>query len=384
MKKIALILSTNPQVGGGHQYAMLVAECLAKNRGTNYELVAICYNAFWSRWCRKNKIRCLEELIPDLSESARKFNYFCPALAAAYNTFLTSFGKMIRQEKIDILCSTQQMMFLPNYNTKIITPVHDLMHRYERRFPEVAEDYERRETVMKSLARYADCILVDSKLGKKQFKESYMKMGVRKPIIVSLPFIVPEHIRNRKQEYVNVPAKYVFYPAQFWQHKNHINLVKAIGLLKNSIEDIHLVLVGSEKNCYQEIRKYILRNGLENNITILGFVSDENMSYLYSHAVGMIMPSYFGPTNMPPLEAMALGCPVAVSNRYAMPEQVGNAGLLFNPDSPGEIAECIEKLWNDDVLRENLKRLGYTRSHKWTKKEFDKKLQKVIGTLLYQ
>ena len=92
----------------------------------------------------------------------------------------------------------------------------------------------------------------------------------------------------------------------------------------------------------------------------------------------MVMPSYFGPTNIPPLEAMLLGCPVAVSDKYAMPEQVGNAGLLFNPDSPEEIASCIEKLWMDENLRERLKKLGYKRVKQWNKEKFNKRLLKVV------
>jgi glycosyltransferase involved in cell wall biosynthesis len=113
-------------------------------------------------------------------------------------------------------------------------------------------------------------------------------------------------------------------------------------------------------------------------VTILGYVSNGNIAYLYKHAVGMVMPSYFGPTNIPPLEAMLLGCPVAVSDKYAMPEQVGNAGLLFNPDSPEEIASCIEKLWMDENLRERLKKLGYKRVKQWNKEKFNKRLLKVV------
>ena len=75
---------------------------------------------------------------------------------------------------------------------------------------------------------------------------------------------------------------------------------------------------------------------------------------------------------------MLLGCPVAVSDKYAMPEQVGNAGLLFNPDSPEEIASCIEKLWMDENLRERLKKLGYKRVKQWNKEKFNKRLLKVV------
>ena len=126
------------------------------------------------------------------------------------------------------------------------------------------------------------------------------------------------------------------------------------------------------------IKKIISENCLDKNVTILGFVSNENVTYLYKHAVGLVMPSYFGPTNIPPLEAMALGCPVAVSNKYAMPEQVGDAGLLFNPDSPEEIAACIKAMWLDDTLRQHMIRKGYDRINRWTKQKFREKLQKIL------
>lgn len=380
-KRIAMILPTIPQLGGAHQYASLVMECLVENQGLEYDLVAICNTPFWRKWCRKNGISCIEIRIPELSDLEKSFNNIFPFLAKIFYSYFTSMGKLLNEKKIDIIFSTSQGVFIPNYNVKKIVPVHDLMHRYERRFPEVSEEYEQREVIMKSFAKYADCILVDSKLGKKQFIESYIKRYKGKPYIVSLPFIAPEHIYNRKEEYISVPDRYVFYPAQFWKHKNHINLIKAIALLRDDIDDIHLVLVGSEKNCCKEIKKYILDNGLESNITILGFVSDENISYLYNHAVAMIMPSYFGPTNIPPLEAMALGCPVAVSNKYAMPEQVGDAGLLFDPDSPEEISECIKKLWLNEDLCEKMKLLGYKRSNMWTKKDFSKRLKKIIKSV---
>lgn len=380
-KKILIILSSEAYEGGSHPYAVTVAECLAKNNGCTYELVAICNNFFWRNWCRKNKVKCINHTLPYLSDMEKKFNYCFPHIAKIFNSYLTPMGKMLRKEKIDILLVTRQLVFIPNYGVKIVMPVHDLMHRYEPRFPEVVTDFDRREIAAKCLASYGECIFVDSQLGKKQFRESYMRKHMRKPHIYSLPFIAPETIERNKGKYIEVPKRYVFYPAQFWKHKNHINLVKAIKILKDSIDDIHLILTGSEKNNCYEVKKYIVDAGLEDNITILGFVDRENITYLYKHAVAMVMPSYFGPTNIPPLEAMALGCPVAVSNKYAMPEQVGNAGLLFNPDSPNEIAECIRRLWTDDALREEMKQRGYRRVNRWTKKQFEKRLLKIIDML---
>lgn len=380
-KTILLILSSEPQDGGSHPYALLIAECLVKNREKNFELKAVCQNAFWRGWCRKNGIRCMNQSFPKLSEAEQKFNYLFPHIAKLYNSFLTPMGKALRHEKIDIVFFTRQLIFVPNYNVRIVMPVHDLMHRYEKRFSEVTEDFDRREIAAKCLATYGECVLVDSRLGKKQFAESYMKKGHRKPRICVLPFIASENMVHGEEEYLETPRRYVFYPAQFWQHKNHINLIKAIELLVADISDIHLVLVGSEKNNLGNMGRFISERSLDKHITIKGFVSNENMKYLYRNAVGMIMPSYFGPTNIPPLEAMALGCPVAVSNKYAMPEQIGDAGLVFDPDSPEQIADCIKRIWQDEGLRQEMISKGYERMAKWTSKEFGNRLVKIVNRI---
>ena len=319
-KKVAVALFRTPESGGEYQYAEILAECLKKFSGSHYELIAICAR-HWRKWCEKNGIKCIELKWPDGTIPQMERNLRFPLYSRIYNTFKTELGKIIRQEKVDILFLTQQLMFVPNLNVKIITPVHDLMHRYESSFAEVKGSYEVREILFKCQARYADYILVDSKLGKKQFEECYLykkafpelretvkkhvaginqkymninekgkiysaflglvkgiritkrclaeymdyflvdsKLYKQKPHLISLPFIVPEHIMDIQEEYVEVPDKYVFYPAQFWSHKNHINLVKAIHILKMTINDIHLVLAGSKIDCYEKIEKYIQDN----------------------------------------------------------------------------------------------------------------------------
>lgn len=138
------------------------------------------------------------------------------------------------------------------------------------------------------------------------------------------------------------------------------------------------MLVGSERNYLQHINEIIQEKVLQDNVSILGFVSDEQMIYLYKHAVALVMPSYFGPTNIPPLEAMALGCPVIVSDKYAMREQVGEAGLLCNPDSPESIAECIDQVWNDLELRQAMIQKGYEQTGRWSGKDFKKRFAQIV------
>lgn len=376
-KTIAVILNTEPEWGGEHQYAHTLMECLAESK--DVELVAICNNRYWRNWCRQHQIRVLNVMWPFLTEKEREYHLRFPLYSRIYIMYMTEFGRKIRQEKIDAVLCTTQGAFIPNLDIKVIEPVHDLMHRYEGRFPEIRNDYEVRERLFASKAKYAWCILTDSKLGKRQFEESYAKyIRKRKLHIVSLPFVAPKHLVECEEEYIDTPEKYVFYPAQFWQHKNHMNLLKAIDLLVQDIPDIHLLLVGAEKNGMKNVKRYILEHGLTDHVTITGFVSDGSLAYLYRHAVGMVMPSYFGPTNIPPLEAMALGCPTAVSNKYAMPEQVGDAGLLFNPDSPEEIAGCIKQMWCDESLRQEMIRKGNRQIKKWTLESFAGRFHRII------
>jgi glycosyltransferase involved in cell wall biosynthesis len=90
------------------------------------------------------------------------------------------------------------------------------------------------------------------------------------------------------------------------------------------------------------------------------------------------MPTYFGPTNIPPLEAMELGCPVIVSNKYAMCEQVGDAGLLCDPDSPEDIANCIMQVWGNEEKRKDMIVKGYEQCRKWTRKDFKRLVAKIV------
>ena len=93
------------------------------------------------------------------------------------------------------------------------------------------------------------------------------------------------------------------------------------------------------------------------------------------------MPTYYGPTNIPPLEAFSVGCPVAISGIYGMPEQVGDAALLFNPDSVDEIASSIRRLWTDDKLCAELSEKGSKKAAQWGQKQFNERLRGIIAGL---
>lgn len=267
--------------------------------------------------------------------------------------------------------------------------VHDLMHRYESRFPEVSEngEYDLREFHFGETSRWAKGVLVDSEVGKMQLIESY---DVPSDRVHVLPYIAPAYIYasdpsgdSGVHARYNVPEKYFFYPAQFYQHKNHAGLIGALARLKASHPDVRLVLVGTkERNGFADVQAEVERLGLHDNVQFLGYVPDDDIPALYRAARALVMPTYFGPTNIPQLEAFALGCPVATSRIYGIPDQVGDAALLFDPGSVDQIFDCLERLWTNDALCADLVKKGRLHAAAWGPEQFRDRLLQIVEGLV--
>jgi glycosyltransferase involved in cell wall biosynthesis len=227
-------------------------------------------------------------------------------------------------------------------------------------------------------------VLVDSKTGKSHVTEAYPIEPARVHV---LPFVAPHYISQDTapadfDSRYTLPSKFIFYPAQFWAHKNHVRLLKALAQALKSVPDLHLVLAGSKKNAYAEILRTIDKLDLRAHVHILGYIPDRDMSAFYRRARALVMPTFFGPTNIPPLEAMAVGCPMALSDIYAMPEQVGDAALLFDPASVAEIASAIIRLAKDDALCARLSAAGRQRTTEWDQPQFNARFHQIVQSAL--
>jgi glycosyltransferase involved in cell wall biosynthesis len=111
---------------------------------------------------------------------------------------------------------------------------------------------------------------------------------------------------------------------------------------------------------------------LSTQVHFLGFVPREDLLSLYHNAFALTYLTFFGPENLPPLEAFALGCPVIASNVSGAQEQLGNAALLVDPKDPNQIALAIKSLHEDISLRYTLIQRGLERAHRWTGKDYVK------------
>jgi glycosyltransferase involved in cell wall biosynthesis len=176
-----------------------------------------------------------------------------------------------------------------------------------------------------------------------------------------------------------IPEGYLFFPAQFWSHKNHVGLLLAVKLLreKHGLR-FPVVFVGSDQGNRQYVQDVTEELGLSSQVHFLGFVSQEDIVGLYSNAFALIYPTFFGPENLPPLEAFALGCPVIASNVAGAQEQLGEAALLVDPRKEEEIALAIKKIYEDPALRQTLQERGLKRARQWTGEDYVRSVFAII------
>lgn len=165
-----------------------------------------------------------------------------------------------------------------------------------------------------------------------------------------------------KQKY-RLDRPFMYYPAATWPHKNHRNLLAAVRILKEQGSfDGDLVLTGIAMQAHSELLEEIERLGLTDRVKVLGYLPYEDLPCLYNMARLLVFPSLFEGFGIPLVEAMACGCPVVCSGVTSIPEVIGDAGMLFDPLSPADIAEKVLTVWNSQEMRNGMRGKGLERA----------------------
>ncbi len=156
----------------------------------------------------------------------------------------------------------------------------------------------------------------------------------------------------------DLPATFFVYPAAAWPHKNHRRLVQAF--VRAEIAGAQLVLTGGGQ-AESDLPRIIADLVASSRVRLLGRISTEELMGLYHLATSLVFPSEFEAWSIPIMEAMACGCAVASSNVTSLPEQVGEAGLLFDPTDVAGMADVMRRLAADNQLRQTLIERGHAR-----------------------
>jgi glycosyltransferase involved in cell wall biosynthesis len=263
--------------------------------------------------------------------------------------------------KVDFLwCFTPASYFLQAPYAAI---VWDLQHRTMPWFPELtaAGEWERRERLNALFLPRASLVVTGTRVGAEEIVRAY---GVEPERILLLPHPTPNYALNAPAVARPTASNpLIFYPAQFWPHKNQGALIEALALLKTKHSiTADLALTGSDKGNRAYCEQLATRLGVRSAVRFLGFVPTEELIRLYQQAAALAYVSFGGPENLPPLEAFALGCPVVAADVPGAVEQLGDAALLVDPRSPEAIAEMLARVIREPAVAEDLRSRGRRRA----------------------
>ena len=280
--------------------------------------------------------------------------------AAWLATYLGTPMPACRKGSFDVAVSPKTSLAAHNVGRTSVVTIHDLQHRHLPHFfswpRRVLRDWLYRRS-----AHSADAIVCETEYVKRDIVECYRVPEGRVYVVPSPPpkylvsAIVDEAGLAEVRRRYRLPGRYLFYPAQFWAHKNHLLLVESLALLKKAFGlDVALVLVGSRKENFGRTMRRVRELKLESQVVYLGYVPDQDIPYLFKAAGVLVVPSFFESLSIPIWEAFHLGVPVVCANTCAFPEQVGRAALMFDPHSVTDCANQIHECLTNETLARRL------------------------------
>jgi len=347
--KIAVLLGNYSKVSGGAStYINLISKELSLELGSgNIQYL------FFSGLRLINLGKSYEQHIDKKINkfSMAKFNSYVKVflLNTLYrnNTFVFFYRKLqaaalniiLKLNNVDFVWS----LFPISYPLKIpfATTVWDLQHRSQPFWPEFRQSngWQIRDSAYSNVLPKASLIISGTHFGRKEISH-YYNIAMERILVAPFPIGQFQELDTRIRD-----KNLFFYPAQFWPHKNHYNLILGFKIaLESTSKELKLVLPGSDKGSLKEIKKFVSKLGLENNVCFPGFINDSDLKELYLNACGMVYPSYFGPDNLPPLEAISYGCQVATAILPGLDVESNVFDSYFDPDSPIDICNSIIRL----------------------------------------
>jgi glycosyltransferase involved in cell wall biosynthesis len=235
---------------------------------------------------------------------------------------------------------------------------HDLQHLHYPEFfpPKVIRD---RETKYRYLSNHSKYIVVGTQWIKNDVLDKYGVEDSKVKVVPLAPYSYPygsEPADNAERHKIRFD-KFIFYPAAPWPHKNHSLIFRSLCQLRDRGLIIPIVLSGP-RSTGLDLSLLVQEFGIEDQVQDIGFVTDTELQHVYKSATALVMPSLFEAESLPVWEAFAAGTPVVCSNVTSMPDQIGDAGLLFNPLDASDLAEKLVNVWNDDRLQNELASRG--------------------------
>lgn len=373
-----------PQQGGGYTFVADLFDALAQSgQPAGHELILLATPSAARALSTALSGRLPVVEVPSISGWRRQLlglKYFSPLARRLLGT-APGLERLAAEHALDLIWFVGVGAF-ESPDIPYVATLWDLQHRVQPFFPEVsvAGEWDKREQFYGVFLRRAAFCVTGTRAGKQEIQGFYHLHDDRVRVF---PLPTPEYALAAAPTQLDARARfglsrpYIFYPAQFWPHKNHINLLMALARLRevHGLE-LDLVLVGADKGNRAFVERRVEELGLAGSVHFPGFVSQEELIALYRQAEALVFVSLFGPDNIPPLEAFALGCPVVASRLSGSDEQYGDAALLIDATVPEQIAEAVRRIRTDPAVKAELIERGHAKARRWTARNY---LQAMYG-----
>jgi len=264
--------------------------------------------------------------------------------------------RKLKEGDFDIFHSTYYNPYFLNelHNKPYIITVYDMIHEI---FPDqfIDKTTEQKKLVIKNAKK----IIAISNNSKKDLIDLY-KIPEDKIEVVYLASSIDV---SKASTIKDLPSRYILYVGERGGYKNFEKFISAAAILLREDPDLHIICTGKSflRNEKEHLKNHSIYQRVKNY-----FVTEEELVYLYQHALLFVFPSYYEGFGIPLLEAMTCGCPVVASNTSSLPEIAGNAALYFNPYQTEEITSQIRKVLYDNELRNRLIEKGFEQAKKFS------------------
>lgn len=367
MTHVGIVALSHPGLGGTFQYTLSMIEALRRLPENRYTI-------FTSR-----ANQCYSEIgLPVV------------ALPSALSIVTRGVGQVCGLSSSCELFPGVDRLIAPIYTTCLLATrrpfaftLHDLQEKY---YPQYFNLLRRswRHAANFLLLRSATQVICESAYVKSDIQRFFAVSADRISVISAPPVSslaeasASEADLGRVRAKLHVPDEFVFYPAQFFAHKNHARLVEAFVEIARQHPRCHLVLTGQTKHEYANVMSRVHELGLGSKVIHLGYLETADLAAIYRMAKLIVIPTLFESISIPVYEAFMLGTPVCASNVVALPEQIGDAGVLFDPESAADMAAKISATLSDDALRSELVSRGKQRIAALTVDRYAQQLRELL------
>jgi glycosyltransferase involved in cell wall biosynthesis len=303
-----------------------------------------------------------------LLDQAKEWGAAMPFRPASWPPIPRSDGT-VESSNVDLIHFVAQNAFLTDVPS-IFHP-HDLQHVH---LPANFSSFVRRRRDLEygTFCRQAAMVAVTSEWVRDDVISHYHLPGAKVAVVPwappTLAYAPPDDAALAAvATNLDLPSRFLFYPAQAWPHKNHLALFQALVRLRNEeAVTIPLVCTGGRGAYASELLRQRDVLGLDEQVRWLGFVSPDDLRALFDLCDGVVVPTLFEAASGPIWEAFLAGAPVACSNVTSLPAQVGDAAIVFDPHDESALIDALRKLWLDETLRRELGRKGRERIREFT------------------